>query len=342
MNAAAAAGPAARLVRAAGAAVAVALASSLATAPSSAAAEARAGSPRIGVLLFVAAPTDPASDPTEAAVRRGLREAGYVEGENLVVERRYAAGRPERLQAMADELVRLKVDVLVTGGQPPREAARRATQSIPIVTLSGSDPVREGWARTLAQPGGNVTGLTFSFPALSAKRLELLKEAAPSATRVAVLIDPVELVDAKEVEGEVEAAARRLGLQIQLLEVAGAKDLDAAFAAARRQQAQALLSIAMWPHRDRIAALASANQLPAMGEAQDAEAGYLLAYGVDLDDLIRRSMLLVGKILKGARAGELPIERPTQFRLSVNLKTAKALGVTLPQSLLLRADEVIR
>jgi len=246
------------------------------------------------------------------------------------------------LATSAAELVRLKVDAILAGGQPAREAARKATATIPIVTLSGSDPVREGWAKSLARPGGNVTGLTFTFPELAAKRLELLKQAVPTLARIAVVIDPVEVVDAPDVLRETEAGARRLGLRMQVLEIAGRKDLESAFERARRDNAEAVVAMAMFPHRDEVAELASRSRIALMGEgSREAQAGFLIAYGADLDDLVRRSALMMGKILKGARAGELPIERPTKFRLSVNLKTAKALGITIPQALLARADEVI-
>lgn len=308
-----------------------------------AASRAAKGTPHIGILSYFAMPSQALPDPAEAGVRQGLRELGYVEGQNIFIERRYADGRPERLAAMAEELVRLQVDVILAGGQPPREAARKATQTIPIVTLSGSDPVREGWAQSLARPGGNVTGLTFTFPEIGSKRLELLKEASPALSRVAMLVDPIELVDAQDVIRETEAGARRLGLQLQLLEVHGASDLDAAFEQARRGRAQAVLAFAAWPHRSRVATLAASNHLLSIGEgSQEVEAGFLLGYGANLDDLVRRSVLLMGKILKGARPGELPIERPAKFDLSINLKTARAIGLTVPQSLLVRADEVVR
>jgi len=322
------------------AALAVVLAAALLPGP--AGAQAPAGAARIGFLSFFPTPTMATPDPNEAGFRQGLREAGYVEGQNIAIERRYADGDAGRLAASAQELVRLKVDVILAGGQPAREAARKATTTIPIVTLSGSDPVREGWAKSLARPGGNVTGLTFTFPELAAKRLELLKQAVPTLARIAVVIDPVEVVDAPDVLRETEAGARRLGLRMQVLEIAGRKDLESAFERARRDNAEAVVAMAMFPHRDEVAELASRSRIALMGEgSREAQAGFLIAYGADLDDLVRRSALMMGKILKGARAGELPIERPTKFRLSVNLKTAKALGITIPQALLARADEVI-
>jgi putative ABC transport system substrate-binding protein len=322
---------------------ALALALLVALAPGGAESQSRAPAARVGILSFFPPPSALNPDPTEPVVRQTLRELGYVEGENIVIERRFASGQPERLAAMADELVRLKVDVILAGGQPPREAARKATTTIPIVTISGSDPVREGWAKSLAHPGGNVTGITFTYPELGPKRIELLKEALPSLKRVAVIIDPIEVVDFVEVLREIETGALRLGLQLQVLKVAGPDGLPAAFAAVRQGGAQALHPVAMWPHRVRVAALAAKAALPTMGESsEEVQEGYLLSYGADLNDLVRRSLLQMDKVLKGARPADLPIERPTKFRLSINLKTAKALGITIPQALLLRADEVIQ
>ena len=296
----------------------------------------------IGLLGLFAPPPPPNADPVEVGFMQGLRELGYVEGKTLVVERRWADGSTDRLAAMAAELARTKVDLIVAAGQPAREAARKATSTIPILTLSGSDPVREGWAQSLARPGGNVTGLTFTLPELGPKRLELLKEAAPGVGRVVVVIDPVEVVDAADVIRETEDGAARLGMQLQVLEVRGAEGLDSAFAAMRRNRAQALFPIAMYAHRDRVAALASRDKVLTVGESiAEAHAGYLIAYGVDVDDIVRRGVAKVDKILRGARAGDVPIERPAKFRLSVNQKTARAIGVTLPKSLLQRADEVI-
>jgi len=332
-----------RAPMAAARAAALAVAIVIALVPLAAAAQAQAGMARIGFLSFFPAPTPAHPDPNEAGFRQGLREGGYVEGQNIVIERRYADGNAAVLATSAAELVRLKVDAILAGGQPAREAARKATATIPIVTLSGSDPVREGWAKSLARPGGNVTGLTFTFPELAAKRLELLKQALPPLTHIAVIIDPVEVVDATDVLRETEAGARRLGLQMQVVRIHGASDLEGAVAQARRGNAQALVPMAMWPHRREFAELAARSRLAVMGEeSHEVQAGFLIAYGADLDDLVRRSAVQVAKILKGARPGDLPIERPSKFRLSINLKTAKALGIAIPPALLARADEVIQ
>ena len=331
-----------RIATAGARANAFAFAIAMAFAPLGAGAQAQAGTARIGFLSFFPAPTAANPDPNEAGFRQGLREGGYVEGQNIVIERRYADGNAALLAALATELVGLKVDAILAGGQAAREAARKATATIPIVTLSGSDPVREGWAKSLARPGGKVTGLTFTFPELAPKRLELLKQALPTLTHIAVIIDPAEIVDAPDVLRETEAGARRLGLKMQVLEIHGRKDLEEAFARARRGNAQALVAMAMWPYRSEVAELAVRSRVAVMGEeSHEAQAGFLIAYGADLDDLVRRSALQMARILKGARAGELPIERPTKFRLSVNLKTAKALGITIPQALLIRADSLI-
>jgi putative ABC transport system substrate-binding protein len=311
------------------------------SAPIGGAAQTKSRVPHVGLLALFAAPVGPDA-AEERGLREGMRDLGYVEGRNIVIERRYADNRPDRLADMAKELVQMKVDVLLTGGQPAREAARRATSTIPILTVSGSDPVREGWAQSLSRPGGNVSGLTFTFPELGPKRLELLKEAFPSVVRVVVLIDPIEVVDAVDVLRETEAGARRLGLQLQVIKVHGPNEFESAFALAREQHAQAMFPIAMFPHRERIASMTMRDRLLTVGESQaEAAAGYTITYGADIDDLLRRSMTQMDKILKGARVGDVPIERPTKFRLAVNMKTAKALGVPVARSVMLRADEVI-
>ena len=301
--------------------------------------------PRIGLLAFGAPPSSANPDPA-GGFSQGLRQLGYVEGQNILIERRYANGQPDRLPALAAELVQLKVDVILAAGPGPIDAARKATSAIPIVVVGGSDPVREGWARSLARPGGNVTGLTVTFPELASKYLELLKQMVPGTIRVAVLLAPAELPDAKATEQEMQAGAQRLGLQLDVIEIRRPDDFDKAFGLARQHRVQAFYAVAtntVVTHRERLASLALADRLPSISEFPlMASAGFLLTYGADLDDLGRRSMVYVDKILKGARPGDLAIERPAKFQLVVNLKTAKALGLTIPQSLLLRADEVIQ
>ncbi|NDZ16011.1 ABC transporter substrate-binding protein [Variovorax sp. WS11] len=310
--------------------------------PHGAGAQTRARMPRIGVLSYAAAPSGTSQDPRFVGFTQGLRELGYAEKANILIEQRFADSRPERLAAQAADLVQLNVDVLVAFAPAAREAARKATSTIPIVTVSGSDPVREGWAQSLARPGGNVTGLTVVYPELVPKCLEVLKEAFPAVVRVAMLIDPAEIVDAKEVVQETEAGAQRLGLQLQVIEVRGPSDFDAAFRLARERNAQALFAVAFVAHRARLAALALHDKLLSISEFPlMTQAGFLMCYGADLSDLGRRCVAQVDKILKGARPGDLPIERPTKFQLSINLKTAKALGITVPRAILLRADEVV-
>ena len=305
--------------------------------------QAQARIPRVGVLSFGARPK---ADPMHS-FQQGMRELGYVEGQNLILEERFAEGRPERLAAMAAELVRLKVDLIVAEGPGPLDAARKATRTIPIVAVSGSDPVREGWAQSLAHPGGNVTGLTVTYPELGPKRLEILKEAFPGHTRIAMLIAPGDLADATQgVVQEMQDGARRLGMQLQVFEVRSADDVDAAFRTARQARAQALLVIATnvtFGHLARITELAVADRLPSISDfALVARSGLLMSYGADLEWLLRRSAVHADKILKGARPGDLAIERPAKLQLVINLRTAKALGVTIPQSMLVRADELIQ
>ena len=301
-----------------------------------------AAMPRIGVLSFGTAPAGSNPDPA-TGFRQGLRELGLVEGRNLVIEYRYADGRPERLAALAAELVQLKVQVILAGGPAPLQAARSATSTIAIVALAGQDPVEEGWAQSLARPGGNVTGLTVTFPELGPKKLELLQQAVPGLARVAVLLAPAELTKGQQT---LEAGARTLGLQLQLLEVSAPDDFEAAFKRATHGRAQGLYAIdtnTIVTHRSRLAELALSARLPSVtGFALLAEAGFLMSYGADLDALGRRAATYVDKILKGARPGDLAIERPTEFELVINRKTAGVLGVTLAKSLLLRANKVIQ
>ena len=298
--------------------------------------------PRVGVLYL-----DPATRDSESAgLTLGLRELGYVRGRNVVVESRYADGRPALLAALAAELVAAKVDVIVAGGPGPLAAARRATSRVPIVAVSGADPVAEGWAATLARPGGNVTGLTVTFPQLDLKCLELLKEVLPPAARVAVVIAPSELpADGADVIADMEAAAQRLGLQLQIQKVRGDADIQRVASVASEWRAQAIMTVEttfVVTNRARIAELAAREGIPVAGEftifgADD----ILMAYGADLNDLLRRAATYVDKILKGARPGDLPIERPTKFDLTLNLKVARSLNVVIPPSIRSRADRVI-
>ncbi len=302
---------------------------------------ASAAMPRIGVLSFGTGPSGANPDPS-AGFRRGLRELGYVEDRNLVLEYRYADGRSDRLATLAIELVQLKVDVILAGGPATLQVARKATSTIPIVALGGSDPVGEGWAQSLARPGGNVTGLTVTFPELGPKRLEILGQAVPGLARVAILLAPAEL----GLNGpSSEEGARALGLQAQLLEVSGPGDFEAAFKRATQGRAQGLYAIStntIVTYRARLAELSLSHRLPSVSDFPLlAEAGFLMSYGADLDALGRRAATYVDKILKGARPGDLPIERPTEFELVINLKTARSLGITLPQTVLLRANRVI-
>jgi putative ABC transport system substrate-binding protein len=300
--------------------------------------------PRIGMLFFGVAPTASSPD-SEKGFLKGLRDLGYVEGQNVRIERRYAQGRSDRLASLAAELVQLPVDVIVAAGPGPLGAARSATRTIPIVTVSGADPVRDGWASSLARPGGNVTGLTVTFPELHLKRLEVMKQAFPQIVRVVMLAHPAEAASGVAYARLTDADARRLGLLVTIVEIHGPGDFDAAFALARTQRAQAIYAVAtntVLSHAAKLAALAAADRLVSISEfALLAQAGFVLTYGADLDDVQRRSITQVHKIPNGARPGELPIERPTKFRLALNLASAKAIGLAVPQSLLLRADEVI-
>ena len=299
---------------------------------------------RVGVLSF-GAPAAPQRPDPQAAFFKALRELGHVEGQNIVFERRFALGRIEALPVLAAELVQAKVDVIATAGPAPVAAVAAATRSIPIVAVSGSDPVADGWAQSLVRPGGNVTGLTVTFREMASKRLELLKEALPQLTRIAVLYEPMEQQSRDESLRALDADAHGLRLELQHLPVRRVEDLERAFEATRAASAQALLAYArkvVLEQRNRIAELAIAQRLPSISDfALLAHSGFLLSYGADTDDLVRRAAGYVDRILKGARPADMPIERPTRFQLAVNQRTARAIGVALPQSLLLRADAVI-
>ena len=278
------------------------------------------------------------------AFRRGLRDLGYVEGQNLVIEFRWAQGKNERLPELAAELVRLKPDVLVTHGPPGALAAKRATDTIPIVLGAIGAAVETGAVEGLARPGGNVTGLSFFVLELNAKRLEVLKEAVPRVGRVGVLLKRDNPAN-KPVLRAMEDAAQTLKLQLQPIEVRDPADLESAVSTLRKGNADAMAvheEAMLIAEAGRIADLARKHHLPTVGFVEYARAGGLLAFGANFSDLWRRAAGFVDKILKGARPADLPVERATKFELIINLKTAKALGLTIPPSLLQRADQVIQ
>ena len=308
-------------------------------APIAASAQQAGRVPRVGFL----SPGTAASAPN-AAFRHGLRELGYVEGQNLTVEYRWGDGDAARLPALAAELVRLRVDVLVATSNPAILAATQATRSIPIVFTASSDPVATGLVASLAHPGGNVTGLSLVTPELSGKRLQLLREALPQLSRVALLWDAGHVGMADRVR-ETETAARQLGVTLRVEWVQDPAGLDRAFAALAQARPDAFLTTVepfTVRHRQRIVDFAAQHRLPAMYEEREfVDAGGLMAYGPSLAANYQRAATYVDKLLKGAKPADLPVEQPTRFELVINLKTAKALGLTIPQSVLLRAEEVI-
>jgi ABC-type uncharacterized transport system substrate-binding protein len=277
------------------------------------------------------------------AFRQGLRELGYSEGKNITIEYRWADDKYDRLPDLAAELVRLKVDLIVTYGTPGTLAAQRATTTIPIVMAAVGDAVTTGLVASVARPGGNITGSAFFFAELNAKRLELLKQVLPRATRVAVLLNPQNPAHRVALE-TMEAVATELKLELQRVEVRGPDEFEAAFSAMAERRASALAVVddpMLRANARRVAALAAMKRLPSIGFKEYAEGGGLMAYAADLRDMFRRAAVFVDRILKGARPGDLPVEQATRFELVVNMRTARALGVTIPQSVLLRADEVI-
>ena len=311
-------------------------------APAAAAAQQTPKTPRIGVLGGVS----PEASPAPYALPQGLRELGYVEGQNIALEWRWARGRAERFPELAAELVALKVDVIVAGNSAAISAAKNATGTIPIIMVLATDPVGEGFVTGFARPGGNITGLTINAgPEIFGKHLELLKEAVPKASRVAVLWNPNNPTHHLALR-ETERAARALRVKLQILEARKPDDFDSAFSAMTRERAGALLVLpeALFVlHRTRIADLAARSRLPAVyGLREHAEVGGLMSYGASLPGQWRRAATYVDKILKGAKPADLPVEQPTRFELVINLKTAKALGLTIPPSVLIRADQVIQ
>ena len=297
---------------------------------------------RIGFL----AATSPSVEAARIeAFRQGLRELGYVEGKNIVIEWRWAEGKFDRLPDLAAELVRLNVDVIVTGGSTSSGAAKEVTTTIPIVMAQVNDPVGSGFVASLARPGGNMTGLSALLPELSGKRLELLKEVLPKLSRVAIFGDPTAPGNAQALK-ETELAARPFKVQVQYLDILGPKDIESAFRQASKGRADAVLVLGapiLISQRKQIADLAVKNRLPAMyGQPEYVEDGGLMSYGVSVVDLYRRAATYVDKILKGRKLADLPVEQPTKFELVINLKTANQIGLTIPQSVLFRADRVIK
>ncbi len=298
--------------------------------------------PRIGVLF---ASTPAATSHLLDGLRQGLREHGYVEGQHFILERRYGQAGVERMSEIAAELVRIKVDVIVAATDPATAAVRQHTQTIPIVMANSTDPVGTGFVASLARPGGNVTGLSALSPELSGKRLELLREVVPGLARVAIIWNPDvrgALFDYKETE----AAARSMRLQLQSVEVSRVEDLDRSYSAVTNQRAQALIvqtpNPVLFANRTQIASFAQRTRLPSMyGQREFADAGGLITYGPNTTNMWRRAATYVDKILKGAKPADLPVEQPTKFELVINLKTAKALELAIPQTILLRADWVI-
>jgi putative ABC transport system substrate-binding protein len=290
----------------------------------------------------------PAAGPRLEAFFQGLRDLDYVEGRNLVIEYRYAEGKPERYPALAAELVALKVDVIVSANTLGTLAAKQATKTIPIVFIGAADPIQSGLVSSLARPGGNATGLSALSPALVGKCLELLAQAVPGVSRVAVLWQPGaqgERTDKDMLKGA-DVAARALGMRLQFVEARGPTEFERAFSDMTRARADALtvLGSAMFNNeRRRLVDLAAKNRLPAVYSGRaSVDAGGLMSYGPNIADLWRRAATYVDKILKGAKPADLPVEQPTKFELIINLKTAKGLDITIPKSLLGRADEVIQ
>jgi putative ABC transport system substrate-binding protein len=297
---------------------------------------------RIGFLNVGTPSTSPAR---QEVFRQGLRDLGYLEGKNIVIEWRYAEGKPDRLPAIAADLVRLKVDVIVTGGGISTRSAKDATVTIPIVMTQDIDPVGNGFVASLARPGGNITGLSTLAPEISGKQMELLKEIVPKFARVAVLGTTTNPGTAQALK-ETELAAGAFKVQLQYLDVLGSKDIDTGFQTASKARADAvlvLISSVLNTHRAPVVNLAVKSRLPVIYPFPEfVEAGGLISYGVSFADLWRRAATYVDKILKGAKPADLPVEQPTKFELIINLKAAKQIGLTIPPNVLVRADKVIK
>ena len=322
------------------AALTVGLVLSILAAPFAAEAQQTRKVARIGVL----GGQSPDISPPILALSQGLRELGWVEGQNIAIEWRWAQGKNERYPDLAAELVKLKVDIIVAATTGGVQAAQKATRTIPIVMGFVSDPVALGLIANLARPGGNITGLGVPTPEMAGKRLQFLREVVPTVARIAVLSDPSQPGISVDLRGT-EAAARALGVQLQVWEARSGSELDRAFTAIARERAAGIIilpSTTLFAYRAHIAQLAAKHRLPTSGWARElTEAGCLMSYGASLSDVARRAAYFVDKILKGAKPGDLPVEQPTKFDFIINLKTAKALGLTIPPSLLARADQVI-
>ena len=299
--------------------------------------------PRLG---YLSASTLAAQSARIDSFRQGLRELGYVEGKNIIIELRSGEGKSERVPALAAELVRLKVDILVSAGSTVTRDAKAVTSTIPIVMAQDTDPVANGFVASLARPGGNITGLSTLSPEIGGKRLELLKEIVPKLSRVAVLGSSTEPANAQTLK-EVELAAAAGGVKLQYLDILTPKDFETAFRAATKGRAEAILMMVSGPiansQRTQILELAVKNRLPVIYSGREhVEAGGLMNYGVYLPDLYRRAATYVDKILKGTKPSDLPVEQPTKFEFIINLKSAKQIGLTIPPNVLVRADKVIR
>jgi putative tryptophan/tyrosine transport system substrate-binding protein len=300
--------------------------------------------PRVWRVGFLGPGSSSSGDPRVEALRRGFRELGYAEGQNLAFEFRWADGNANRLPQLAAELAKLKVDAIVTQGTQATDAARRAVTTIPIVFAVAGDPVRTGLVTSLARPGGNVTGLTDIAPEIVGKRLQLLREAVPGITRIAVLWNPANSTAAPQMK-DTDTAARSVGISVRSLELANVGHLEGALTAAVQGHAQALIVLsdgALYGRRVQIAQLAARHRLPCVAWTPEfAESGCLMAYGANVVEMHRHAAVFVDKILKGANPRGLPVEQPTKFELVLNLRTAKALGLRIPPTLLARADRVI-
>ena len=298
--------------------------------------------PRIGYLSGSSPSTSPAR---RKAFQQGLRELGYVEGKNIIIEWRFAEEKFDRLPALAAELVRLKVDIIVTAGPQATRPAKQATSTIPIVMAQDPDPIGDGFVASLARPGGNITGLSSLAPELSGKQLELMKEIVPKLSHVAVFGTSINPGNAQNLR-EVELAAKAFGVKLQYLDVLSPKDIETAFRAASKGRADAVLMLpgsVLVLQRAQLTDLAIKSRLPAIyPQTEFTEAGGLMYYGTNTPDLFRRAATYVDKILKGAKPGDLPVEQPTKFEFIINLKAAKQIGLTIPPNVLARADKVIR